>query len=263
VQVPSGPVTIPAGTLLQVRTNEPLDTKKSKVGDYFQATLVQSVYQGRVVAIPRGAQITGRVADLNQPGALKGSAGITLDLTTLNLGGQPVALVTDTWSMNGPGKGGYTASSAVGGAAVGAVIGAIAGRGVGAAIGAGAGTAAGLGAAAATPGPRDVIAPEALLAFHLTQPVTVQPVSLQEVRQLAQNVAPPPGQYAPRQAYGYPAPVYPGAAYTGAVPVPPPGYYPPPYGYAYPYAYAYPYPYGYAYPYGYRGYYRYGYYGYR
>ncbi len=245
-------MTIPAGTLLQVRTNEPLDTKKTQPGGYFQATVIQSVYQGRFIAIPRGTQVTGRVADVKKPGDLKGSAGFTLVLTSLNLGAQPVALATDTWSLNGPGKGAYTASSAVGGAAVGAVIGAIAGRGVGAAIGAGAGTAAGLGAAAATPGPRGIIPPESLLSFHLAQPVTVQPVSQQEVRQLEQSVAPPPQpQYAPRPGYyGYP-----GAAYSGAVP--PPGYYPPPYGYAYPYAY--PYPYGYAYPYAYRRYYPYGY----
>jgi hypothetical protein len=248
-------VTIPAGTLLQVRTNEPLDTKKTQPGDYFQATIIQSVYQGRFIAIPRGAQVTGRVLDVKKPGDLKGSAGFTLGLTSLNLGAQSVALASDTWSLDGPGKGAYTASSAVGGAAVGAVIGAIAGRGVGAAIGAGAGTAAGLGAAAATPGPRGIIRPESLLSFHLTQPLTVQPVSEQEVRQLEQGVAPPQQQYAPRPGYyGYP-----GAAYSGVVPVPPPGYYPPPYGYAYPYAYAYPYPYGYAYPYAYRRYYGYGY----
>ncbi len=259
VQVPSGPVTIPAGTLLQVRTNEPLDTKKAQPGDFFQGTIVQSVYQGRAVAIPRGAQVTGRVVDVKKAGDLKGSAGFTLELTSLNLGPQPVALATDTWSLNGPGKGAYTASNAVGGAAVGAVIGAIAGRGVGAAIGAGAGTAAGLGAAAATPGPRGVIPTEALISFHLTQPVTVQPVSQQEVRQLAQNAGPEPGQqgqYAPR--VGYPGPGYPPAAYAPGYA---PGYYPPPpYGYApYPYPYAYGYPYVYAYPYGYRGYYRYGY----
>ena len=193
-----------------MRTNEPLDTKKAQPGDFFQGTIVQSVYQGRAVAIPRGAQVTGRVVDVKKAGDLKGSAGFTLELTSLNLGPQPVALATDTWSLNGPGKGAYTASNAVGGAAVGAVIGAIAGRGVGAAIGAGAGTAAGLGAAAATPGPRGVIPTEALISFHLTQPVTVQPVSQQEVRQLAQNAGPEPGQqgqYAPR--VGYPGPGYP------------------------------------------------------
>ena len=87
-------MTIPAGTLLQVRTNEPLDTKKTQPGDYFQATVIQSVYQGRFIAIPRGAQVTGRVVDVKKPGDLKGSAGFTLVLTSLNLGAQSVALAT-------------------------------------------------------------------------------------------------------------------------------------------------------------------------
>jgi hypothetical protein len=240
--------------LLQVRTDEPLDTKKAKPGDFFQATVLQSVFQGRVIAIPRGAQVTGRVVEVKKAGDLKGGAQLTLEITSLNLGPAPVALYTDTWTLNGPGKGGYTTGNAVGGAALGAVIGAIAGGGPGAAIGAGAGTAAGLGASAATPGPRGILPPESVVSFHLTQPVTVQPVSSQEVRQLAQNVAPPPGRYAPGPGnYAYPAAGY----YPGAVPPPPVGYgyYPPPYAYAYPYPYAY----GYPYPYAYRGYYRYGY----
>ncbi len=51
---PSGPVTLNAGMLLQIRTSEPLDSKKVKPGDYFQGTLAQSVYVGNVLAIPRG-----------------------------------------------------------------------------------------------------------------------------------------------------------------------------------------------------------------
>jgi hypothetical protein len=180
--------------------------------------------------------------DVKKAGDLKGGARLTLQITSLNLGPQPVALTTDTWTFNGPGKGAYTTNNAVGGAALGAVIGAIAGGGPGAAIGAAAGTGAGLGAAAATPAPRGVLPAEAMLAFHLTQPVTVQPVSAQEVRQLSRNLPPPPARYAPR-------PGYPGYGYPGAVPPPPPAYYASPYPYAYPYAYAYPYGYAYRYPY--------------
>jgi hypothetical protein len=236
-------VTISSGTLLQVRTSEPLDTKKLHPGDYFHATVAQSIFKGNVLAIPRGAQVIGRVVDVKKPGDLKGSAGFTLQLTSLNLGGQSFPLTTDTWSMNGPGKGGYTAGNTVGTAVLGAVVGAIAGGGPGAAIGAAAGTGVGLGASAATPGPRGVIPPEAPLTFHLVKATTVQPVSYQEARQLERDSAPQrgyPGQY-------------------GQYPYPPPGpsayYYPGPY--AAPYGYPYPYPYVYAYPYG--GYYRYRY----
>ncbi len=241
--LPSGPVTLSSGTLLQVRISEPMDTKKLQPGDLFRATVAQSVYIRNQLAIPRGAEITGRVIDVKKPGELKGSAGLTLQISSLNLGGRSYPLVSDSWSMEGPGKGAYTAGNTVGGAALGAVIGAIAGGGPGAAIGAVAGTGVGLGASAASPGPRGVIPPESVLAFRLTQPLTLDPVSAQEARELEQNSAPPQRSY-PRAYPPYPPP-------------PPYAYYSGPYGYPpYPYAYARPYPYAYAYPYPYVRYYR-------
>ena len=169
--------------LLAIRTSEPLDSKKVKPGDYFQGTVAQSVYVGNVLAIPRGAQVTGRVVDVKKPGELKGGASIALQLTTLNLGGNSYSLATDVFDTSSPGKGGYTAGNTVGAAALGRGHRAIAGGGPGAAIGAVAGAGVGLGASAATPGPRSVVPPESVLTFHLTTPATVQPVSYQEANQ--------------------------------------------------------------------------------
>jgi hypothetical protein len=244
---PSGPVTVAAGVLLPVRTSEPLDSKRVKPGDYFQGTVAQNIYVGSVLAIPRGAQVTGRVADVKKPGELKGGASIALQLTSLSLGGNSYALASDVFDTSSPGKGGYTAANTIGGTALGAAIGAIAGGGPGAAIGAAAGAGVGLGASAATPGPRSVVPPESLLTFHLTSPATVQPVSYQEAAQIESSVAPPQGRrYPPQPGYGYGGPA---AAYAP----PPPGYapYPYAYGYPYPYVYAYPRPYVYGYPYYY------------
>jgi hypothetical protein len=248
---PSGPVTLPAGLLLPIRTSEPLDSKKMKPGDYFQGTVAQNIYSGNVLAIPRGAAVTGRIADVKKAGELKGGASMALQLTSLNLGGNSYSLATDVFNTSSPGKGGYTAGNTVGAAALGAVIGAVAGGGPGAAIGAVAGTGVGLGASAATPGPRSVVPPEAVLSFHLTSPATVQPVSYQEAARMEAESGPPQG---PRYAagpygYGYPGPA---AAYAP----PPPGYAPYPYAYGYPYpgpyVYAYPRAYVYGYPYYYR-----------
>jgi hypothetical protein len=243
---PSGPVTLSNGMLLSIRTSEPLDSKRVKPGDFFQGTVAQSVYVGNVLAIPRGATVTGRVVDVKKPGELKGGASMALQLTALSLGGNSYSLATDTFNTNSPGKGGYTAGNTVGAAALGAAIGAIAGGGPGAAIGAVAGTGVGLGASAATPGPRSVVPPESLITFHLTGPLSVQPVSYQDASRLEANSAPPAGRYGQRPPYGYGAP-------AGYAP-PPPGYapYPYAYGYPYPYAYAYPRPYVYGYPYYYR-----------
>ena len=220
--------------LLAIRTSEPLDSKKVKPGEYFQGTVAQSVYLGNVLAIPRGAQVTGRIVDVKKPGELKGGASIALQLTNLNLGGNSYALATDIFDTSSPGKGGYTAANTVGATALGAAIGAIAGGGPGAAIGAVAGAGVGLGASAATPGPRSVVPPESVLTFHLASELTVQPVSYQEANQLEASSAPQGRRYPPQGPYGYG----------------PAGYAPPPPGYApYPYAYGYPYPYPYVYAY--------------
>jgi hypothetical protein len=234
-QQPEAPVTIPSGTLLQVRTSEPLDATKAQPGQVFQATVAADVYQGQVLALPRGAVITGKViATTSNKGDVVGKQGLSLALTSVNLGGQVYPLPTDTWSGQGPGKGAYTAGNTIGGAGLGAIIGAIAGGGAGAAIGAGVGGLAGAGASAATTGPRMYLPAEAVVNFHLTAPVTVTPVSQQEAQRLA-STAYPQVQQRPRGAYPY-------GPYGG---YPPP---PPPPGYYY---------YGYRYPVGYYPYYRY------
>lgn len=215
---PSGPVTIPVGTLLRVRLNEPLDTAQLKDGAYFQATAAADVYQGGVLAIPRGAVITGQVVESKKGGPFGGSATLRLQLTNINLEGRTFPLASDVWSNKGPNKAGYTAANTVGGAALGAIIGGIAGRGAGAAIGAGIGGAAGFGASGLTNGPRLYLPVETQLDFHLTVPATVQPVSWQEAQRLASASQPAqqprlyrrPVVVAPYGSPYYYGPVYPG-----------------------------------------------------
>ncbi|WP_446744325.1 BON domain-containing protein [Silvibacterium acidisoli] len=216
---PSGPITLPAGTLVRVRLSEQLDTAKTKDGTYFQATAAADVYQGGVLAIPRGATLTGVVVKSKSAGDLGGSAIMELQITNVNLEGKIFPVQSDIWSSKGPNKAGYTTSNTVGGAAVGALIGGILGRGAGAAIGAGVGGAAGLAASSATKGPRLILPVESTVDFHLLNPVTVQPVSWQEAQRLASNVPQQP-QLQRRPMYVVPRP------------------------YPYPY-YGYPYPYPY------------------
>jgi hypothetical protein len=198
---PKGPVTIPQGTLIQLRTNEPVSSKRAKDGTPVEFTVIHDVVFGGVLAIPRGATAHGVVTEVKQAGDLKGSPELALKLTSLDLGGQNYPLDSDQFKVKGPGKGGQTASNVVGGAALGAMIGAIAGRGAGAAIGAGAGAAAGTAASAATPGPGVWIPSEARVDFHLNKPLTVTPVSAQEAARLAQGLYPGgPNLY--RRGYG-------------------------------------------------------------
>jgi hypothetical protein len=213
----SEPITIAAGTLLRVRSSETLDTRKLQPGAMFEVTAASDVYVGNVLAIPRGAALDGVVVDAKTPSGLKGSPSIALQLKSLNLGGRTYALDSDVWSTQGPGKGAYSAQNTIGGAAVGAIIGGIAGRGPGAAIGAAAGGGLGAAASAASSGPRLIIPAEAIVNFHLAQPVTVVPVSYQEAQRLADADQPRRPRLQQRAMYPYPPP--------------PPYYYP--YGYPY------------------------------
>lgn len=222
-QQQSGPVTVPAETLLQIRTIEPLDSAHVQPGQTFDATVANDVWQGNVLAIPRGATLRGVVVKATQPkGKLGGKSHLDLQLTSLNMGGQIYRLHTNVWRSRGPNKAGYTASNTATGGLLGAIVGGIIGRGAGAAVGAGVGAMTGLGVSSATKGPHIYIPSEAVLNFHLAEPVTVQPVSWQEARRLSSNV--PQLQTRPRYGRRYIRPY--------------------PYGYAYPPPYYYqPYPY--------------------
>jgi hypothetical protein len=224
-----GPVTIPAGTLIQLRTAEPVGSKSAKQGAPVQFTVIRDVSFGGVLAIPRGATVHGVVTETHEAGQLAGNSEFALALTSLDLGGKTYPLQSDLFKVKGPNKAGYTAGNVVGGAVLGAIIGGIAGGGDGAAIGAGVGAGAGTAASAATRGPGAWIPPEAQVSFHLTQPLTVDPVSEQEAMRLAQGLYPGgPTLYQRRRPYG--------------------PYGPRPYG-PYPYYYGRPYrPYPYAYP---------------
>lgn len=220
-----GPVTLIAGTLLQVRTSEAVDNKRAAAGTPVEFTVIRDVTAGGVLAIPRGATVHGVVTEAKNVGSgqLAGSPELSLALTSLDLGGQNYPLTSDQFRVKGPNKAGRTVGSALGGALLGAIIGGVVGRGAGAAIGAGAGAAAGTAASAATPGPNVWIPSEALVTFHLTTPVTVNPVSPQEAARLAQGLYPGgPSLY--RRGYSPYPPPYRYA--TGP-------YYPSPY-YAYP-----------------------------
>jgi hypothetical protein len=225
--MPSGPVTVPAGALVQVRTVEAVSSKSAAEGTPVQFTVIRDVTAGGALAIPRGATVHGVVTEVRQSGQLAGSPELALRLTALDLGGRSYPIESDLFRVKGPSKTGRTAGNVVGGALLGAIVGGVAGGGAGAAIGGVAGGTVGTAASAAEHGPNAWIPAEALVTFHLADPVTVDPVSQEEANRLSQGL----NQGGP-QLYRR-------------------GNNPPPYGYG---AYAYPYVYPYA-PVYYRPYY--------
>jgi len=207
-----GPITVPAGTVLTLRTNEALSEKHAQDGQPVDFVVIRDVPVNGYLAIPRGATVHGVVTQAKHAGQLTGSPELALAVTSLDIDGRTYPLQSDEFRVRGPSKTGRTVGNAIGGALFGAIIGGAVGGGGGAAIGAAAGGAGGTAVSAAG-GPHAWIPAEALVTFHLNSPVTVDPVGREEANRLAQGLYQGgPELYRRRGPYGYRPP-------------PPPGYY--------------------------------------
>jgi hypothetical protein len=182
---PRGPVpttlTVPAGTILPVRVNEPLSSDHNQVGDRFTAVLQEPIVVNGWVVARRGQLLTGQVEAAVKAGRVKGTSQLGLEVTDLTVvDGQQKPVLTELWKASGGTSRGRDAGTIGTTTALGAAIGAAADSGVGAAIGAGAGAAAGLGAVLLTRGRPTVVGPEAQLNFRLVDPVTVDTTQSQQ-----------------------------------------------------------------------------------
>jgi hypothetical protein len=222
VQQAGQPVTLPVGTVLRVRINQGMDSRRTQAGAAFDGVVLNDIYMGGSVAVPRGAMVQGQVVETHPGGDLRGRGALSLQLTQMNLEGQVYPLTTEPWQQQGYDKTGQTVGTTVGLGAVGAMIGAIAGGGPGALLGAGIGGVAGLGLSSASHQGEAAMPSEAILNFRLVQQVPLLTVSQNELDRLAATTPPaqPTGQPQMRRRY-YPPPPY---AY-GPTPYPYP-YYP-------------------------------------
>ncbi len=167
-------VTVPAGTTIRVRTDSTISSKSAQTGDEFTGILSEALkVDGKVIA-PRGAAVTGAVAESDEGGRVKGVASLSLRLTKVTIDGKAVPVQSGIVVKNAPATKKKDAVKVGIGAGVGAIVGAIAGGGKGAAVGAAAGGAAGTGVVLATHGDPAVVGAESLLTFRLSAPVSVK-----------------------------------------------------------------------------------------
>lgn len=216
-------VTVPNGTVLPVSINRWLSSGDAEPGSGFTAIVANDILAGGQIAIPRGATVEGTVLDAKGSGVLKGRGFLTLQLNTLDLGGNRIPLQSEPFTVEGHDKAAHSVASTAIGAGLGALFGAAIGRGTGAAIGAGVGGAAGLGTAAASNSGQATLRPEELLRFRLIAPTQVTTVSEAEMQRL--------GGYAGPAGRGEPGP-YGAGPYTRPYPVTV-GIYAAPYPYPY------------------------------
>lgn len=170
---PSRSLTIPAGTRISIRTIDAIDSTKNRAGYRFQASLEEALWIDGKVAVPKGADVYGRLDESKETGTFAGRSELKLELTGMVVNGQTVPLVTGEYEISGKSKGESTAKRTAGGAAIGSIIGALSGGGKGAAIGAGAGATAGAASEVITKGDQVRIPSETLLDFTLEQSVTI------------------------------------------------------------------------------------------
>ena len=166
-------VTIPARTRLHVRLDQTLDSRRSRAGESFTATLVEPIVVGAQTVVPKGTRFRGHVTASGASGRLKGRAVLAVRLDSFDLRGKTYKV--ETWTRRRVSAGHKKRNELLigGGTALGAALGAVAGGGKGALIGAGAGAAAGTAGAAAT-GEKNVGFPaETPLTFSLRTPVRI------------------------------------------------------------------------------------------
>lgn len=193
-------VTVLEKTMLRVMSKTPLGSGTTRVGAPVLFTLDHEVVVDHVLIIPRGASVRGVVVESRKSGALTGSAGLVLQLVSLELGGRSYPLYTYRFEVKGTSKTQPTQDKVVGGATAGAfaagaygvstpsqTIGLekLAEVGAGAVVGAGIGTIV----AAVGPGPRVKLPAESEMDFYLASPISVVPVSAQEAARLGQRVS--------------------------------------------------------------------------
>lgn len=167
-------VTVPAGTRLQVRMTDGIDSRNNSVGQTFSGSLDSPLVHGNRVVVPAGSPVTVLLTDVSSAGRIKGKSELQVRVTSLTAGGRTYDVASDVYDETGKSKGKQSAVRTGIGAAAGALIGGLAGGGKGAAIGAGAGGATGLGVQFFTHGSQVKIPPESVLTFRLAAPLTVR-----------------------------------------------------------------------------------------
>lgn len=81
-------ITLPAGSVIEVRVADSVDSKHGQTGELLTGSVDPSVLLDNEVAIPRGTEAHIRLVDEKKGGHIKGKAKITLELVSLIINGE-------------------------------------------------------------------------------------------------------------------------------------------------------------------------------
>ena len=180
---------VPAGTEFTVKVLGTLSTRSSKVGDRFDAEVVEDVMAGRTAVISEGTEVRGSVTHLKRSGRIAGRAQMTIALkellfedgTTVPIEARLVSIeehnsgrVKDDGSTVEAGGSKKEDARNVGTAAgIGALIGILGGGKRGAKVGAGVGAAGGIAGVLITRGRDVLILSETEMVVRLKRPLSI------------------------------------------------------------------------------------------
>ncbi len=166
-------LTLPAGTLIIMRTSDFLSSNRDKPGELFRGELVEPLVVNGWVVARRGETVIGRVDVAQKAGRIRGVSRLSVELSRLILvDGQQVPVQTQLVRTSGGTSRGRDTEAVGTTTGIGAIIGAAANGGEGAGIGAAIGAGAGLAGVLLTRGRPAVIPAETELTFELESPVT-------------------------------------------------------------------------------------------
>ena len=170
----AGASIVPAGTVLNVRTTQPLAADASQPGMTVTGVVDDPVAVNGEIVIPRGAIAVLEVVSVERSSNMKGRDRITLKVHSIQTESGTYPVATSQVELKGSSEGKKAAKKVIGGAAIGGALGGIFGGGTGAAIGAA--TGGGTGAAITGSGKTHLVVPaETLLQFRLSTAARVEP----------------------------------------------------------------------------------------
>jgi hypothetical protein len=187
----AGDTVIPEGTRINLQLNDNLSTNLSREGDAFKAIVVNPVYLGEKIVIPKGSVVTGSISRIIRPGRLRGKPVMNLLFQSISIPGrgeyQIAAMLEQVNSddssdhpegtVKGKGSTGKDVIRVLVPTIAGAGIGGLAGGGKSAGIGAGIGAAIGIGTVFSTPGKDLKLSRGSVLDISLEKPLTIPAVS--------------------------------------------------------------------------------------
>ncbi len=166
-------LTLPAGTLIIMRTSDYLSSDRDRPGELFRGELLEPLVVNGWVVARRGQTIIGRVDVAQKAGRIRGVSRLSVEISRLILvDGQQLPIHTQLTRASGGTSKGRDAEAVGTTTGIGAIIGAAANGGEGAGIGAAIGAGAGLAGVLLSRGRPTVIPAETELTFELESPIT-------------------------------------------------------------------------------------------